>query len=66
MTTTLHFSGLDRPCILDPPGLGRRKNKSTFYRRRGARLARRENAEIFVIFQVFTTQPGGMGRRSEM
>jgi len=33
--------------------------------RRGARLARRGNAVIFVIFQVFATPPGGMDRRSK-
>ena len=43
---------------------GCRENKFTLYGRRGARLARRENAGIFIIFQVFTTQPGAVDRRS--
>ena len=44
---------------------GSRNNKFLNLGRRGARLARRGNAVIFIIFQVFATPPDGMDRRTK-
>jgi len=44
---------------------GSRNNKSMNLGHRGARLARRRNAVIFIIFRVFAMQPDGMDRRTK-